>query len=1320
MAESGGPTTQSGIHFQNAYGTLRLARMLDPRDRSPAVRIAQVRTEAPQNVDDTVLTFADKHVAYVQLKEAVTSSSDAWRKMWADFEAQRERATFQANDRLVLVLGEHNLLFEDLRDAAERTGGAETEVEWIERLTARSLRLVDNIAALMPDGRQDHRGVWPLFEVLEVEHFPVHRVKEDLPNWLPPSSAAPDTLYSVLYAHLGGKARIRATHTAEHLRQILHTDHGIQILGAGVEKMGASAAPPVLIDLDVLQSQLKALLEAERHSSRETPAPEDGYVESLERIHQSLLDGGLSGARRKLTTLSEDAALGRMSPVTRARYLRLWGALELREGEPASAARRFVDAFSFDSEGAAALACRGFAALVQDDPTLALELLERSLALDPTREDAQANRISALAQLGRTEDLDQARATLSASELEAALALVRIDLHQHRFKEARGALERVGSGPHRNDGRLWVARAMAAVLPVQADLNDGALTPREAAARADVVEALTFVERALDAFGNDPMQANAVVEALRLRQAVLSWQGDVDGVLRTTQEALRFAPQDEGLWYNQLLALLNAERFPDLWHAYGQIPERVRNDAMRVMALEAASALERWDDVLTLAANLLAASLKASERAEVLLRRTQALLALNRAGDAQQLLAGEDQTSWQVRVAVAEIAVDQQDLEAADRAFEQAFQAAPESLQPKVVFRWARTVAPTDDFGRQVEIFERVLTCRLGEKELELVVRALFHAGRTGDLRAVVSRAVQAGGPLPLEVRHMHAVVANNEGDLNLAVTELAALALEAPQHPGVALHHAHTLLLLGRRREAAAELLRFSSLNPGEGALLLDGARAATRAGEDQLALDLAYQARRVDYDDQEMHLAYAMLAMNLTHEADRPIVEAECAVQLHGDDGKDQWIVLTSDVAPRRERREYALDGELAAVLIGRQLGETIKVREGIGGTVTVQMIVTKYAYAEIHFWREFHDLFPENHTILRFEVPGEGVSAGLMPPPLLDLMDRNQARLAGQAAARQNILESGLPHIANAVLNDETAVEFWQREITGGPGFVSFVENLEDRSEAQVAAQGGGVVVDVSVLLGLAAAGLLERLVTWLGPPWVTRHVAMELRASSHPLAQAATAFVEKHCTLVAAPKLHDVAQGPWTEVVPVTTRSAVMAAVERNAGLLTDDAAFRQANRSGHYGPVVQSFGTVDLLLARHTDGLMSESDVTQVLPGLLLANHALVPVTAALIELVIGQSAGRPGPTVMALIRAVTHERVLPTVRARWAAMLLRTVWLSLSLSSERQGIVRAVMERLRLVSTDQADLQFLPLALEHEFRLMPTQLKEVLAVIQTA
>src|SRR2546423_15499779 len=110
MSERGGSTTQSGIFYQNSVAALYLGRLCDVTPRVDSERVVKVRVEAPTDVDDIVVSFANGGSKYVQAKENIRDNEPAWATLWNDFEAQFNSSNFKrGKDRLLLHTGEpHN------------------------------------------------------------------------------------------------------------------------------------------------------------------------------------------------------------------------------------------------------------------------------------------------------------------------------------------------------------------------------------------------------------------------------------------------------------------------------------------------------------------------------------------------------------------------------------------------------------------------------------------------------------------------------------------------------------------------------------------------------------------------------------------------------------------------------------------------------------------------------------------------------------------------------------------------------------------------------------------------------------------------------------------------------------------------------------------------------------------------------------------------------------------------------------------------------------------------------------------------------------
>jgi hypothetical protein len=79
MPEAGGPTTQSGLLYQNTIAALYLGDLINPSELDNRQRVVEVRPESPTPVDDIVITYADAHRSFVQAKERVRVGKEWYR-----------------------------------------------------------------------------------------------------------------------------------------------------------------------------------------------------------------------------------------------------------------------------------------------------------------------------------------------------------------------------------------------------------------------------------------------------------------------------------------------------------------------------------------------------------------------------------------------------------------------------------------------------------------------------------------------------------------------------------------------------------------------------------------------------------------------------------------------------------------------------------------------------------------------------------------------------------------------------------------------------------------------------------------------------------------------------------------------------------------------------------------------------------------------------------------------------------------------------------------------------------------------------------------
>lgn len=226
--EAGGPTTQSGILYQNTWCALYLGRLIDPRPRGVAETVIAVRAEAPEVVDDIVVTHADGSHFFIHAKEAIATTGPVWRSLWQDFEIQAKKAK-TGFDHLVLAVGSWNNDIDALRDACQRAQGKSSADEWWTSLSQKHKTIAQKVINALSTKTQD--AAFAIFTMTEVRVRTLEQLQaEDILSFVPPSNTVTQSLFSLLRDMVGGNARIRGTFNQAELLDRLHLEHKVVVL----------------------------------------------------------------------------------------------------------------------------------------------------------------------------------------------------------------------------------------------------------------------------------------------------------------------------------------------------------------------------------------------------------------------------------------------------------------------------------------------------------------------------------------------------------------------------------------------------------------------------------------------------------------------------------------------------------------------------------------------------------------------------------------------------------------------------------------------------------------------------------------------------------------------------------------------------------------------------------------------------------------------------------------------------------------------------------------------------------------------------------
>ena len=239
MSERGGPTTQSGILYQNSIAALYLGRLCDATARPDCERVHQVRSEAMDAVDDIVVTFADGHRAFIQAKENVRERNEAWEALWKDFAEQFQRNGFlHGKDRLVLEVGTSHDELDALQATCERAKTSETYAEWWDRLTQVQQGVVDRIKSFLALTILDEARLREFFGHVDVEIRSLRQIERDLlPLWVPESNQPAPVVFRLLRDRVGGEARVRGTFNADGLARELAADNVVFTRAPDIEAL---------------------------------------------------------------------------------------------------------------------------------------------------------------------------------------------------------------------------------------------------------------------------------------------------------------------------------------------------------------------------------------------------------------------------------------------------------------------------------------------------------------------------------------------------------------------------------------------------------------------------------------------------------------------------------------------------------------------------------------------------------------------------------------------------------------------------------------------------------------------------------------------------------------------------------------------------------------------------------------------------------------------------------------------------------------------------------------------------------------------------
>ncbi len=235
MPESGGPTSQSGILYQNSVAALYLGRLCDPTERPPREQVREVQVESRSAVDDIAIRFGDDSRGWIQVKERVRIRSPEWKKMWPDFSQQRSDPKFTPKDRLFRWLGEPSNVQRELKELCNRAQSANSGEDWLGSLSKSLKELFGHVRGCFEE--ESELLALEVFKVLSVEIRSLAELGRDLaPHWIPPShDLNMDFVFVQLTALANKGARLRQRFQRTDVLRDLKANGVTLRAGAGID-----------------------------------------------------------------------------------------------------------------------------------------------------------------------------------------------------------------------------------------------------------------------------------------------------------------------------------------------------------------------------------------------------------------------------------------------------------------------------------------------------------------------------------------------------------------------------------------------------------------------------------------------------------------------------------------------------------------------------------------------------------------------------------------------------------------------------------------------------------------------------------------------------------------------------------------------------------------------------------------------------------------------------------------------------------------------------------------------------------------------------
>ena len=791
-------------------------------------------------------------------------------------------------------------------------------------------------------------------------------------------------------------------------------------------------------------------------------------------------------ARTQLEQIEDEAE--ELSAPLRFRLVTNLAVCALGEDKFDEASSLLNEAHRIQPENRAGIANAALAAQIQRNPKRATELAQKALTLDPNDSNAAANFISALSDMGESEQLEEfvASAEWITQESASSLALAGVRVQQVRYDDAitlyRSLIDADPDDAHAHLSlsQCLLTYAQEERLPIEYS-NEALSRLHEAEIEAD---------RAVELLQSTQLSTRRY-EALVLRAGARALLGKVDEAMRDADAVLGEVPDHPAAVLHKGLILLRKGLPSEArkWLEGIQDPE-VRADLLLPLA---DACLESGDATAAIA--LLEGSFKLDPPGREDLGRAESLLR------AEAVAGTHDSVGPVLEAAIQRYPDDsalltlaavrsslQGDLEASETALIKAIELVGEPHSQAFQAQLGHFYASVGRFADAAEQFSKACGDDASHPAAVPMLLSLFNSRQYREALDLAQNIRELDGTTPRDVIEVEAAILDYVGDAERATLRHRELCSREDSTPEDWVRLAMAQFRCGEVDAALETVLEIDVSELAPQALMKLAYMKRFLGATDYL--DVAHLARRHGLGDPDIHLGYFRLFQGRDEDWEEPkVVGPGCAVSIKSDEGEQWWQIL-EEGEESSGPRDLSLEDDLAQRLLGRRVRETIVLRRGLEDlSYEIVAIQSKYVRAYQETAEEFSTRFPDNMSLSRVKLDSNFTQIFQS----IELRHQHVSNAEGLYKSQQ------LPFASFCSLIGSSTLEAWP-EYTAQPTTRLHFGTGSDRetSEAEELLRDADfVVLDMIALLTLHRLELAEHLRTRFSRVTIPQQVFDEIQ-------------------------------------------------------------------------------------------------------------------------------------------------------------------------------------------------------------------------------